>query len=649
MRTILRWALGWLLALTAAALAQPAAETGVGLTPAHFPHHTADDVARMYQLATRLGSVAVLNFRWDDPNFGRVAEQMLQLAEQDHLQPVVQLDILQPGGHALAPPPGVGQSFDAAFVDAYGRAVRQLAEQQPAYLAIATDINRLLAESPDRLAAFAQAYKRVYRMAKQVSPNTKVFVTFNWDIFHNAAASHHVPPGALRQFVDLFRPQLDVLAFSSTPIEAAADPAALPADYFAGIAAFRGREPLLLQVGWPSASGGEAAQAAFVARLPALLAGLSPQMLLWPILHDIPVGPSLVASLGLYRADGGAKPAAARFLALRPPTPLAVAAPPPAAPAAEAQRRNPADTFAIYTATLAGTDRVLLVSDPWREINHARVSPDGTRFVFTRYNRRNREGQALEVTSYLQTEIVICRMDGGGCTVAVPPRPGIVAANATWTPDGSALLFVTNDRPSRRPGVSRLDLATGKATPLPAPGGLDIADPNERAGMIVVAGRVQHGLRLSRIYQFDPRSGAVRPLTQPAIPGLRDMDPPLGDHDPKLSPDGRRLAVMRHLDTDDWAIVVVDLATGAERDLSGPHPVDAVPEWSGDGQRLIFWHVERGNLPLSGLYTMRADGSDRRWVPLPHGFFYSMPAFLPGQGSGPQARIIYSAKADPGL
>lgn len=653
---MLRLTLWWAVALlvgVAPAGAQPFGQLGVGLTPAHFPDQTGDDVAKMYQLAANLGGVAALNFRWDDPTMGRVSEQMLQLAEQYQLQPVVLLDILQAGGFAVAPPAGVtvGPRFDAGFIDAYSRAVRQLAEQQPAYLAVAVDINRLLGVGPDRLADFAGAYKRVYAMAKQVSPRTKVFVTFNWDIFHDAAERHRVPPSALRQFVDLFRPGLDVLAFSSVPSERFSDPAALPADYYQGIADFRAGEPLLLQVGWPSRSGGDAAQAAFVARLPALLGRLRPDITIWPILHDIRGGPSVVASLGLYTSDGEPKPAAAQFRALRP-TPAGAAAATPATPAAasaQPQRRDAADKFAIYTSSLAGTDRVLLASDPSREINHARVSPDGSRFVFTRYNRRNRNGEALEVTSYLQTEIVVCAIAGNGCNVVVPPRPGFVAANASWTPDGKRLLFVSNDRPSRRPGISSLDLATGVATPLPAPAGLEIADPNERAGRMVVAGKPEHGARLSQIYLMDPATGGTRPISAPVIPNLREMDPPLGDHDPKLSPDGTRVAVMRHLDTDDWGIFVIDLATGAQHDLSGPHPVDAVPEWSSDGNLLLFWHVERADLKQSGLYTMRPDGTDRRRIPLPRGYFYSMPAFLPGQGSGPTARIIYSAKADPNL
>jgi hypothetical protein len=621
-------------------------ELGVGLTPAHFPNHGAADVAGMYQEVAHIGGFAVLNFRWNDPALGRVSEQMLQLAEQYRVQPIVQLDILQPGGWGIAGPSGVGQRFDQAFIDAYAATVRQLAEQRPPYLAVATDINRLLGEGTDRLASFAQVYKRIYREAKQVSPNTKVFVTFNWDIFRNAAQQHHIPVSALRTLVDLFRPEMDVLAMSSVPSDQFSEQTALPVGYYQAIADLRANEPILLQAGWPSASGGDGGQAAFVDRIPVLLGNLNVSVLTWPILHDISAGPPLVASLGLYRSDDSAKPAAERFHLLHPVVAAPVATLPPVAPAGmTAQRRDPADKFAIYTSSLTGTDRVLLISDPSREINHARVSPDGTHFVFTRYNRRNRDGEALEVTSYLQTEIVICRMDGGGCQVAVPPRAGIVAANATWMPDGKHLLLVTNDRPSRQPGISEVDLGTGISTPWPSPDNLELADPQTEAGRIVVAGKPMTGARVSRIFLFDPATGKVQPVSTPTLANVREMDPPLGDHDPKLSPDGREVALMRHLDTDDWAVFVVDLATRTEHDLSGPHPVDAVPEWSPDEAVLIFWHVERGDLKQSGLYTMRPDGSDRRRVMLPHGFFYSMPAFVPGPGG----RIIYASRVDPNL
>ena len=209
--------------------------------------------------------------------------------------------------------------FDKAFIDAYSSTVRQLAEQQPPYLAVATDINRLLAQGTDRLAEFAQIYKRIYQTAKQISPHSKIFVTFNYDIYRNAAAEHNVPLSALRQLVDLFRPDLDVLAMSSVPSDRFGDARLLPIGYYQGIDELRAGEPVFLQVGWPSEKGGEAGQVAFIERLPTLLGSLHPATLTWPILHDISVGPSLVASLGLYTSNGKAKPALEAFRALHPP------------------------------------------------------------------------------------------------------------------------------------------------------------------------------------------------------------------------------------------------------------------------------------------------------------------------------------------
>jgi hypothetical protein len=71
------------------------------------------------------------------------------------------------------------------------------------------------------------------------------------------------------------------------------------------------------------------------------------------------------------------------------------------APKPEAPRRVASDKFAIYTSTLAGDGRVLIASDPTREINHAHLSPDRSHLAFTRYNVLNSYGVALEITNRL--------------------------------------------------------------------------------------------------------------------------------------------------------------------------------------------------------------------------------------------------------
>ncbi len=313
----------------------------------------------------------------------------------------------------------------------------------------------------------------------------------------------------------------------------------------------------------------------------------------------------------------------------------------------ESSRRNASDKFAIYTSTLAGENQTVVFSDPNREVNHARVSPDGNWFVFTRYNVFNRDGEALETNGYDQTEVVVCRIDGGECDVAISSRKRIIAANAYWTPDGKKLLFVSNDTPDARPSIQSYDLAGRQVLPFYAPEDLIVSDPHRVGRTVVMAGRLRSAPYLSRLYLVDADSKVRRQLTDPQYASFARMDPPLGDYDPKLSPDGKSIATMRRMGKDEWHLMVIDADSGTEMDLSRPNAVDAVPEWSSDGRLLIFWSVNPVNVKESGLYSIRPNGFERKRVPLPSGSFYTMPAFFPGSGSSPASRIIYSRKIDP--
>jgi len=142
----------------------------------------------------------------------------------------------------------------------------------------------------------------------------------------------------------------------------------------------------------------------------------------------------------------------------------------------------------------------------------------------------------------------------------------------------------------------------------------------------------------------------ARQLTHPVIPeSAKKFSLPPGDADPKFSPDGTKVALMRHIGIADWHIIIVDVKTGQERDISKGVTCDAMPEWSSDGKLLIFWSADQKNLNKTELYTIRPDGTERKKIPLPPGYIYSMPAFFPGEGSGEKARIIFSAKKVPNL
>ncbi|MBX9724423.1 MAG: hypothetical protein K2X81_23640, partial [Candidatus Obscuribacterales bacterium] len=118
-----------------------------------------------------------------------------------------------------------------------------------------------------------------------------------------------------------------------------------------------------------------------------------------------------------------------------------------------------------------------------------------------------------------------------------------------------------------------------------------------------------------------------------------------GDYDACLSPDEKNVAFMRLMSDGTFHAVVINVESGAEIDLSrGIKGVDAVPEWSSDGKLLIFWHANLDNPSEIGLYTVNADGSNRKMIALPRGLQQMHPGFFPADASDANPRIIYNAR-----
>jgi len=307
------------------------------------------------------------------------------------------------------------------------------------------------------------------------------------------------------------------------------------------------------------------------------------------------------------------------------------------------------DRFGIYMSTTSGENMRALIHDSLREMNHARLSPDKSMITFTRYNVNWPDRESREEQTYDETEIMVMRRDGTGLESLVPPKKGIMAANGYWTPDGKSVIYVSTDNPSRTPQINRIDLASRQVSRVPTPGGLHVSDPHQ-VGEHLVFPVTDRDRKRNVLWTMGLRGGGAKQITDYSGDGGSDVAIFLGDYDPKLSPNGREVAFMRQMDKDIWHVMVSDLETGWERDLSqGFHGLELVPEWSSDGKRLIFFHVDVKDRSTWGLYTMRPDGTERAKIPLPSGYFYTMPAFFPGEGAGPNAGIIFSARKVPGL
>ena len=308
-----------------------------------------------------------------------------------------------------------------------------------------------------------------------------------------------------------------------------------------------------------------------------------------------------------------------------------------------------ADQFGIYTSNLNGKNLKLVIADPYREMNHVRVSPDKQFITFTRFNNRKIiSGFAEEEDGYTDTEIMIAAIDGTGLKSLTPTGNNLINVNSYWTPDGKSILYMSNDNPDKtKIQFKRIDLATRKVVTM-SPADLPwVSDPHQ-VGNHIVFPAARDVKEVRSIWLMKVGSQKADQITHPVISVKGPLKDPLpGDSDPKLSPDGTEVAFTRHFGNGNFHNIVLNLATGKEKDLSVAVTVDVMPEWSSDGRLLTFWHVNLKKIKDIGIYTIKPDGSGRTKIPLPYGYFFRMPAFFPGEGSGSDARVIFSGKRVP--
>jgi hypothetical protein len=316
--------------LAAVADVYPQPPRGVALTPRNFPNHTMADVDESFRLARELGRHAVFIYQWGELDRD-VVKAMLAKAAQAHLVAIVGLSptTLDQGRKELDLPASLraraapSLSFANPLIRSeYIKAATGLAALKPAYLCLATEINLLGLQKLSEYLHFVSLYKEAYRAVKRVSPATSVFVSFQWEWVRILDAREPNRIADHSKLINIFRPELDLVGFTTYPSPFHESPARLPPDYYTWM--FRhipARDPvMIMEAGWPTAgSGSEAEQVAFLERLPGLLKGINLVGLEWALLHDVQIG-SFDANLntvGLRYRDGRPKPAYERFRSLK--------------------------------------------------------------------------------------------------------------------------------------------------------------------------------------------------------------------------------------------------------------------------------------------------------------------------------------------
>jgi len=268
------------------------------------------------------------------------------LAHQNGLEPVFVVDPLN--GLNRREFMGLPKDWPASFENpdvrqAFGEFTAWIVRTfHPRYLGLASEINTYADAHPEDFPHFLSLYREAYAAVKQESPETQVFVTFQWEDLNNlfAAAAEGRPAYQINwEQIEAFEPQLDLWVISSYPFAAFGGGDEIPDDYYTPLLARTDGPLAVAEGGYTTSPVGPFAGTPQdqVAYLEAIDAQLGPRLTFWiyllltdfntesyaEVMRQNGVGDQDVETLGLFSSvglqsqDGSPKPALAVWDALR--------------------------------------------------------------------------------------------------------------------------------------------------------------------------------------------------------------------------------------------------------------------------------------------------------------------------------------------
>ncbi len=221
---------------------------------------------------------------------------------------------------------------NTAWQAAYRKLVLDTAKRyKPDYFNIAVEANMHYRYHPEDWETFRVFFASLRREIKELSPGTKVFCSYQFEILRGRFTGENSAPQW--ELLGEKAVEQDVLALSSYPLfrDGAYAVGELADDYFQSLSKYTTDLPLFFsELGWYSAGdvrpqSSPASQAAFIARIPELLHGLDVEAVCWISLCDLRRIPALKPleesfpeffSLGLLDSELEPKPGWAAWQAL---------------------------------------------------------------------------------------------------------------------------------------------------------------------------------------------------------------------------------------------------------------------------------------------------------------------------------------------
>jgi hypothetical protein len=281
-----------------------------------------------FALAGQVGEMILIQRAppWEDflpggsvsPRTERLTLIERQLAQENNLKLMLAIDPTLPtdrGTLAGLPARLAGQGFaNPELRSAFISYAKYLAlNYKPAYMALGVEVDLIFANRGDAsFRNFISLYFEAYDAVKEVSPETQVFPTFQYENLIGIASNPPTQP--LWSLVARFQPKIDVLAVSSFPRSVFDSISELPGDYFD---ALQGRFDLpvaFFSVGWPSEVDGstdQVSQLAFLQRMVAASDRLESPFLVWFLARDPQApaenGSARLSTMGLQDSLGQPK------------------------------------------------------------------------------------------------------------------------------------------------------------------------------------------------------------------------------------------------------------------------------------------------------------------------------------------------------
>ncbi|MCB9897056.1 MAG: hypothetical protein H6825_03515 [Planctomycetes bacterium] len=269
----------------------------------HTTHSTEQDYVDFFAGHADYGAVIGFHGRWrddvaDDGEVPELFQFATLVAQQDDFAAALGVGWADGAGEPdLA---SESDPDDDSWTNAETRAefqamVTALAGQaHPAYLFLGNETNSYwLTHSDLEWAAWISEYEACYDAVKAVSPETLVGTNFQFEHMAGFGANTGWTDPEHFDLLDDFTTsgRLDVLSFTTYPFLEFDDPADIPDDVYAPIAAHWSGKLLFTELAWkafPSFAypGSQAQQTAFVTRFFELVADLDVEYATWIFLHD---------------------------------------------------------------------------------------------------------------------------------------------------------------------------------------------------------------------------------------------------------------------------------------------------------------------------------------------------------------------------